>query len=471
MKMQLPYPDIRAVTQAVSQADADANLEHTPKPYLVVFSHLRWGFVYQRPQHLLSRLARHYRVLFIEEPVFAETPARLEAVEVADDVEVLTLQTPIDSAGFDEEQLRILQPLVAKVIAERGIEDYVVWFYTPMALPLLSQLAPRAVVYDCMDDIGASLRAPSQMRQLEAELLQAADLILTSGPALYEAKRVAHRNVNCLPSAVDAAHFAPASLQPMSLEAQDVERLQGHIPRPRLGFFGVVDKRVDLALLAALADADPHWQIVMVGPVLEVDPGTLPRRPNIHWLGMQPYSRLPQLVAGWDICLMPFVLDRSTRFISPTKTLEYMAAEKPVVSTAVPDVVSLYGDVVRIASTRSGFVEQCREALGENSRRRAQRVMEMTQCVARFSWDLSAATVHELIQSQLDAKLVGPLPGGVSVPRRLEIRHGTGPMAKPGSAIPRAVAAPDRAVSSVAAHALRVASMMAADRVDDKRAA
>jgi UDP-galactopyranose mutase len=375
------------------------------KPYLIVFSHLRWGFVHQRPQHLLSRLAAHYRILFVEQPVFAEPPARLDINAVAPDVEVIVPRTPVEAAGFHDDQLSLLTPLLEEHLQSRGIDDYLIWFYTPMALPLMANLKPRAIVYDCMDELAAYKDAPRQMHQRECALLKMADLVLTSGPTLYEAKRRAHPNVQCLPSAVEAAHYAPANLRLDSDEYRDVERLQGHIPRPRLGFFGVIDERVDLSLLIALADADPHWQIVMVGPVLKIDPAKLPRRPNIHWLGMQPYSRLPQLVASWDVCLMPFALNQLTRFINPTKTLEYMAAEKPVVSTSVPDVVSLYGDVVRLAATRAGFVEQCREAMGENGRRRTQRIIEMTQCVSRFSWDQSALTIHELIQAQLSDRM------------------------------------------------------------------
>jgi glycosyltransferase involved in cell wall biosynthesis len=296
------------------------------------------------------------------------------------------------------------------LLRERGIEDYLAWSYSPLALPLLSGLCPRAVIYDLMDEPCAPGSASSSlMCEREAALLKMADLVLASGPSLYEARRDMHPNVQCLPNAVDASHFAPpAEAFADDQDACEARRLQGCIPEPRLGFFGVIDERIDLALVAALADADPSWQIVMAGPVLKVDPALLPRRANIHWLGMQPYSRLPRLVAGWDVCLMPFLLNDSTRYLSPAKTLEYMAAEKPVVSTALPDVISLYGDVVRVSPTRPGFVDHCREALGENAHRRAQRVMEMTQYVARFSWDASARAVHGLIEKQLLSRIEGP---------------------------------------------------------------
>ncbi|CAN5350322.1 glycosyltransferase family 1 protein [soil metagenome] len=444
-------------------------------PYLIVFSHLRWGFIHQRPQHLISRLAAHYKVLFIEEPVFAEPPARIDCLEVAKNVEVITPRTPIDAEGFHDDQLRVVKPMLTAYLRERGIDDYLVWFYTPMALPTMSALAPRAVIYDCMDDVASSRSAPRQMRQREAELLKAADLVLTSGPALYEAKRTLHSNVQCLPSAVDASHYAPANLRAGSDEQRDALRLQGPIAQPRLGFFGVIDERIDLTLLAALADADERWQIVMVGPVLRIDPATLPRRPNIHWLGMQAYSRLPQLVAGWDVALMPFALNESTRFMSPTKTLEYMAAEKPVVSTNIPDVVSLYGDVVRVSSSRSGFIEHCRESLGENGRLRAQRVMEMTQCVARFSWDQAARTVKDLIDAALQARSwARPLEADAN-----DAVRGVARQSSKSAALLSDIQSDFRVgprpnpewhrqpAQLLAAHAARVAGMRAADRAAD----
>jgi glycosyltransferase involved in cell wall biosynthesis len=236
------------------------------------------------------------------------------------------------------------------------------------------------------------------MRQREAALLRAADLVLTGGPSLFEAKRSLHPNVHCLPSAVDAAHFMPARITHDCEHYLEAERLQGHILAPRLGFYGVIDERIDLALVAEVAAAMPAWHLVMAGPVVKIDPATLPQAPNIHWLGSQPYPRLPALVAGWDVCLLPFALNEHTRFISPTKTLEYLAAEKPCVSTPVCDVVGMYGDVVSIASTVDEFVACCTALLNEKPVERAQRLQAAADCVARYSWNEAARTVQGLIE-------------------------------------------------------------------------
>ena len=383
--------------------------------HLIVFSHLRWAFVFQRPQHLLSRLARRHPVVFVEEPVPGDGPARLERSSPCPGVEVLRAHTSLRAAGFHDEQLAVLRGLVADYLAETGIEDYVVWFYTPMALPLLDALSPRAVVYDCMDELAAFKNAPSQLREREAALLERADLVTTGGPRLYAAKRDRNPNVLCLPSAVDAAHYAPARASADALAVRRAVALQGRIAAPRLGFFGVIDERLDLDLVARIADADPGWQVVMVGPVVKIDPASLPRRDNLHWLGQQDYAILPQIVAGWDVCLMPFARNESTEFISPTKTLEYMAAAKPVVSTPIHDVEALFGALVAIAQTPDAFIVACRAALGESDATRAARESAMRACVAGYSWDAVAETIVDAIDAVL-AVPSGATPRRVSTP-------------------------------------------------------
>lgn len=373
-------------------------------PCVIVFSHLRWDFVYQRPQHLMSRLSRHWRVVFIEEPMRCEGPPGLEAMQPHPGVTVLRPRTSVDAPGFHDAQISVVKPLVDEYLRATGVEDCVAWFYTPMALPLLTGLKTRAVVYDCMDELASFKGAPRQMKQRESALLKTADLVLAGGPSLYEAKRGANPHVHCFPSGVDAQHFSPGEAVARDPHWQLAEQQQRDIPTPRLGYLGVIDERVDTTLLAALADADPRWQVVMVGPVAKIDPHGLPRRANIHYLGKQPYERLPGLVAGWDVCLLPFAVNEATRYISPTKTLEYMAAEKPIVSTPIRDVIGMYGDVVRFGHDTGGFVEACRQALNESPQQRMDRVAEMLGCVMRLSWDETAHTVHGLLLDAIDRR-------------------------------------------------------------------
>ena len=330
------------------------------QPPVLVFSHLRWDFVWQRPQHLLTRVARNHRVLFIEEPLRHESadPA-WECQTPAPGILVCRPRTPLAAPGFHDEQMPALEGLVADLLRREGLDDYLAWFYTPMAVPLLRGLRPRAVVYDCMDELSAFRGAPPELLRREAELLGRADIVFTGGPSLYRAKNDRHPNVHCFPSSVDAAHFGKAR-QGLAEPAE-----QAALPHPRLGFFSVIDERFDVPLLDALARARPDWQFVLVGPVAKIDPADLPQRPNLHYPGKRPYEALPGYLKAWDVCLMPFALNEATRYTSPTKTLEYLAADKPIVSTSVPDVVAGYRGVVHFADDLAAFVAAIEAALAE----------------------------------------------------------------------------------------------------------
>jgi len=364
---------------------------------LVVFSHLRWNFVYQRPQHLLSRLAARWRVIFIEEPVPQSPRNELERLEPADGIEVWRPHVTGDAPGYHDDHLPVMRRLIANAMREHTVTDYWVWYYTPMAVPLGAELTPRGVVYDCMDELSAFKNAPRQLIQRENALFKMADLVFTGGRSIYNAKRSRHPDVHCFPSSVDANHFRKATGD---------HPLQAALPRPRLGYCGVIDERINLPLIDAIARARPQWQIVMVGPTAKIDPRELPRRENIHWLGQQGYDDLPAFISGWDVCLLPFSLNEATRYISPTKTLEYMACGRPSVSTSIRDVVEPYGHVVNIADTPEGFVIDCEAILERTPSEQAAHAQALAQIVARTSWDSTAHAMAELI-SQADEALAG----------------------------------------------------------------
>jgi len=355
---------------------------------LVVFSHLRWNFVYQRPQHLLARLALRWRVIFIEEPMLKAERNELERFEPAPNVEVWRPHVTGDAPGFHDDHLPAMQRLVSNAMRAQGVEDYWVWFYTPMALPLAAGLSPRGVVYDCMDELAAFKHAPRQLVQRENALFKMADLVFTGGRSIYNAKRNRHPDVHCFPSSVDAAHFAAA---------KGDHPLQAGIGRPRLGYCGVIDERINLDLIDGIAAARPDWQIVMVGPTAKIEPDALPRRANIHWLGQQGYDDLPAFISSWDVCLLPFALNEATRFISPTKTLEYMACGRPSVSTSIRDVVEPYGHVVRIADTVEGFVADCEMILRRTGEEQAAHARALAEILAGTSWDRTAQAMVDLI--------------------------------------------------------------------------
>lgn len=368
---------------------------------LICFSHLRWDFVYQRPQHLLSRCVQHRRVFFVEEPIVSlDSSYGLEISQRECGVWVVVPRLP---EGLSEKDaITIQQKLLNALLTEVQIQAPILWYYTPMAVPFTHHLNASAIVYDCMDELSAFKGAHPELQAREAYLFNLADLVFTGGRSLYEAKQHQHSDVHAFPSSIDAAHFAQAR------ELSEAPADQSLIPHPRLGFYGVVDERMDLALLDGVAQARPDWHFVIIGPVVKIDPATLPDRPNIHYLGSKSYQELPRYLAGWDVALLPFALNESTRFISPTKTPEYLAAGKPVVSTSIRDVVRPYGEenLVQIADTMPEFVDAIATALEQNST--SEWLQRVDAFLSQTSWDLTWQAMESLIERAIAAKSSSP---------------------------------------------------------------
>jgi len=362
---------------------------------LVCFSHLRWGFVYQRPQHLLTRAVRDYRVFFVEEPVFETVGAA--RLDLSPQPGGVTVAVPVLPDGLDESAAEAAQRrLVDQLLSQMKGRSRILWYYTPMALGFTGHLEADLRVYDCMDELSAFRFAPPKLKDRERALLARADLVFTGGQSLYEAKRGRHPHVHAFPSSIDARHFARARDR-NGVEPED----QARIPHPRLGYFGVIDERMDLQLVAAMAEIRPDWHFVMIGPVVKIDQATLPRRPNIHWLGGKRYEELPDYLAGWDIGLMPFAINESTRFISPTKTPEFLAAGVPVVSTPIVDVVRAYGNagLVEIAADAAGTVAK---AEGLLSHPKAAWLASVDRRLSGLSWDKTWDAMHALMRDHLE---------------------------------------------------------------------
>ncbi len=364
-------------------------------PDLICFSHLRWDFVYQRPQHLLNRCAQARRVFIVEEPIVI--PEKTSWLDVSRrDCGVWIVVPHISESLSDEEFTLSLQGLLNTLFAEARIQQPILWYYTPMAVPFTHHLPSSAVVYDCMDELSAFKGAHPQLQAWEARLFELADLVFTGGHSLYEAKQHQHSNVYAFPSSIEAAHFAQA--RQTLPEPPD----QADIPHPLLGFYGVIDERMDLELLDGIAQARPDWQLVMVGPIVKINSASLPQRPNIYYLGSKSYQELPHYLAGWDVALLLFARNASTRFISPTKTPEYLAAGKPVVSTSIRDVVRPYGDekLVHIADTVAEFVAAISIALTQ-SQTPADWLDRVDARLAQTSWDLTWQAMNDLIEEAI----------------------------------------------------------------------
>ncbi|AKF03841.1 Glycosyltransferase [Sandaracinus amylolyticus] len=343
----------------------------------------------------MARFARIRRVFFFEEPVFdAPGEPRLHVERVEDGLHVCVPHLPPHASGAGV--LAAQRALLDELADAHALRPEVLWFYTPMALELADGLHARRVVYDCMDELSAFAGAPPRLRELERALFERAHIVFTGGHSLYESKRRHHPRVHALPSSVEPEHYLRARVP------QDDPPDQASIPHPRAGYFGVIDERLDLSLIEQLADARPDLQLVFLGPIVKVDPNALPRRPNLHWLGMKKYEELPSYLAGWDVALMPFALNEATRFISPTKTLEYLAAGLPVVSTAIRDVVRPYGErgLVHVADA-STFAHAVDEARATD---RARHRAAADAFVARTSWDSTWNRMRELIEALDDVR-------------------------------------------------------------------
>jgi UDP-galactopyranose mutase len=366
------------------------------KKTIICFGHLRWNFVFQRPQHLMTRFARNNDVVYWEEPRLVEDDSapRLDLrVCPRSGVRVVTPELPAENSRDGDPVL--LQALLDDFVADLQ-RPVIRWYYTPMMLPFSAHVAADCIVYDCMDALANFKDAPPELVEREADLLAVADVVFTGGYSLYEAMRGRHANVHPFPSSVEVAHFRAAR----DRRADPAD--QADLPHPRLGFYGVVDERMDLDLVAAVADARPHWSIVMIGPVVKIDPATLPRRPNIAWLGGKSYDELPAYLGGWDVALMPFAINEATRFISPTKTPEYLAGGCPVVSTPIRDVIRHYGACagVRIAADPDAFIAACDEALALHANVSAWRD-QADRMLDRMSWDRTFEAMERLIDVQL----------------------------------------------------------------------
>lgn len=397
---------------------------------LVCVSHLWWDWVWQRPQHLLSRLAQRQNVLYVEEPRIQIGPAYegFDIIEERPNLHVARLTYRSDATSFwqrlnetldrsgahafkvseqireaslmfeSPSQERLEREVVEYVAARRG-ERLVLWLYTPVVVRFIDLLQPDLVVYDVMDELAAFKFTPPKLKQQEQELFDRADLVFTGGPSLYEARQHRHADIHLFPSGVEQEHFAQALNAELPVSS-DIAAL----PQPVIGFYGVIDERTDRELLAQVAQLRPDWQWVMIGPILKIQEHELPRFPNLHYLGKQSYADLPGYLKAFDVAMMPFALNESTQFISPTKTLEYMAAHKPIVSTPIKDVIGLYGSVVRIAQTADEFVAQVEAALHESREVRAARIQRERELLAMYGWDRIAAEMQSLITDRLQRK-------------------------------------------------------------------
>jgi len=382
---------------------------HCETSDLLVFSHLRWDSDSKRPQHLLSRHAKHRRVFYFEEPIFGMTQIpRLHLRETQEGVHVVVPYLP---ASIDAEEMEsALRDLVDELIFEEELAHYTICYYTPMALTFSRHLEPVAVIFDKMEELSLKHGIPQELIDLEMELMKKADVVYTGGLSSYEASERRHQNLHLLPSSVDYKHFSQG--RENLVESED----QVNIPHPRIGFYGEIDDRLNLKMLAEMADLKPEFQFMMLGPVLIKDSSLLPQRSNIHYLGEKDYDSLPLYLAGWDCAIMPYALNDLTKYISPTETAEFLAAGKPTVSTSIADVVHPYAtsNLVHIADDAPGLIVACQMAMAEKKANPMEWLASVDTFLSNNSWDIIFDKMTEL-ETQVYAKK--------SVPRARTKRH------------------------------------------------
>lgn len=373
------------------------NLIETPPRNLMCFSHLRWDFVFQRPQHLLSRFGKDMNVYFFEEPLFDSDQEDYLNISVKE--EKLRVITPHLCKHKNERGLTVsaITALLANFFKKSVLEDWTFWYYTPMAFQFSEKFKPKLTVYDCMDELSAFKFAPEELPALEKRLMNRADLVFTGGHSLYEAKKDQHNNIFPFPSSIEKEHFAKARKQ--CREPKDQACINGQ----KIGFYGVIDERFDIELIRGIAEQRPDWQLMLIGPVVKIDEATLPKYSNIHYLGQRSYDELPAYLSGWDVALIPFLLNDSTRYISPTKTPEYLAAGIPVVSTSIKDVIKPYGikKLVSIATGVNEFIQAIDLELNKPNRKAW--LTKVDQFLSNISWDDTYMDMHKQICNTLNA--------------------------------------------------------------------
>lgn len=364
-----------------------------PLPDIVVFSHLRWEFVFQRPQHIMTRLAKKTRILFVEEPIAHDAKDLGKANVFSPWKNVTVIQPKIDSLN----QIDLLTQIIDKTLQKLAFHEYMTWFYSPTYVDLLSKFKSLLVIYDCMDELSAFRGAPKELVDNEKKLLKYADIVFTGGKSLYESKVKKTANIHCFPSSVDQKHFSQENVKKFP---KDIAKLK----RPLAGYYGVIDERIHLQLLQEIATLLPEINFVMIGPVVKIDQKSLPTNKNIVYLGQKNYQDLPAYLHAFDVAMMPFALNDATQFISPTKTLEFMAAGKPIVSTPITDVVRDYDHVIEIAKTAEEFAWGIKKLLYEPVQKKAARFAKQKEIMLSTSWDKTVQQMEKAMRTTLSSK-------------------------------------------------------------------
>lgn len=381
---------------------------------IVCFSHLAWDRkLFQRPQQLMLRFSKRFNVLYISGHSFRHffidvfRRKKIHRYHVTDNLAVYSpfALPPIRKCSFLITRLNkiLLSFQVKRMLKKLKLKDPILWIYHPRYLHTIGKFKEKLIVYDCMDDF-TSLLSTYEDRERNAGneemLLKKADMVFAGGYSIADLKRDSRERIHVFPSAVEIDHFKNALSDNLVLP-DDIKS----IPHPILGYWGAIDERVDHDLLKKLAIKHPEWSIVLLGPIVRHkvgDSSYLHEIKNIFWLGPKDYSLLPGYAKAFDVCLIPFVLTREGKSLSPTKTLEYLATGKPVVSTPVTDVVRFYDRVIGIADGPDEFEMAVLRCMKEDDASMKQKRINFTR---NRSWEDTAENMEKLILDKIEEKL------------------------------------------------------------------
>jgi glycosyltransferase involved in cell wall biosynthesis len=388
--------------------DASEREQLVLKPSDIICFANDWAADPLSKKQIMLRLARQHRVLWINSinnrrPRLARKDFRRTLQKLRDFGQGLTQV---------EERIWVLSPLyvpfhrrplvrslnrwllrwqIRRALRQLHFGQPITWTFLPTSADVVRTLGEKLVVYQCVDEYSAFSDAAPEIRSLEEELLVKSDLVLVCSSALLEAKQRFNPRTHLVTHGVDYEHFRRASedATPVAPELRD-------IPRPILGFHGLLADWVDLELIAELARKRPDWSIVLIGRV-DTDLTPLRELHNVHLLGHRPYSRLPEYLRGFDVALLPFVCNELTRNANPLKLREYLAAGLPVVAAPLPEIARFSG-LVSLASTADEYIREITTLLEQGligpSRHRSEKV-------AGESWDSKLAEIESLLAPAL----------------------------------------------------------------------
>ncbi len=351
-------------------------------PAVICISTSPWGFMFQRPQQLMTLFSEDFKIGYINPPVTSKPALSYEEVirKYTDIINpnLIVLKPRIPKILNHSAASRYYVELLKNFSLEFGFKDIILWICLPQFEYLCGQLDEKLVIYDCQDDYASFSWTPDTTREYDQRLTEKADIVITVSGPMQKTKKKINPLSFLVPNGCDLQHFNSAT----KILGIPTDIL--NIRKPRVGFVGAVCEWIDFRLITELAEKEPDWSIVMVGPVRRnIKP---PHLPNTHYLGLKRYHILPNYIRQFDVCSIPFDQNSTiSKNSCPIKLFEYMASGKPVVSTNLP-AVNFAKRVIEIAADSEDFHCKVNRLLKETSFDAAQRQAKQISLARANTW-------------------------------------------------------------------------------------